>query len=235
MELKSVVCLANSIKQGGNCFAGIELVDDWPAEWVRPIGAGSGHGVSLEERRLTDGNEPRPLDVVRIALSGPAPSGHQGENWTLDSSVTWEKTGTWAYENLDDLVDTPAELWADVESSSVGVMDRAPVESLVPIGESIFLIRPEQAQVRVVRNPFSGQIEVRTWFYYADDHHLVKISDPLYKQWYLREGIGSYELPDAYLTVSLAEPWSARPGDPQYSYIVAAAVIEPNGPPGGNR
>lgn len=234
MELKSVVCLANSVKHGGNCVAGIELVDGWPADWVRPIGTDSGHGVSAQERELVGGGEPLPLDVICVALSGPAPWGHQGENWSLDPSVAWEKTGTWAYDDLDDLADAPAALW-DTESSSVGSRDRVPVESLVSYGESIYLVRAEQPEVRVVRNPYSGGIEVRASFGYADEHHLVKISDPVYKAWYHGEGPGSYELPEAYLTVSLAEPWSARPEGPQYSYIVAAAIIEPNGPPGGNR
>ncbi|WP_134768419.1 hypothetical protein [Nocardioides sp. 1609] len=237
MELTSVVCLANSKKQGGNCFAGIELDDGWPAGWVRPIGRGSGHGVSVRERQLADGREPRPLDVISIALSGPAPWGHQGENWDLDPSVAWEKIGTWAYDDLDALVDPPDALWTDAESSSVGTRDRVPVECLVPAGESIHLIRPGQAELRVARNPYSrtGEIEVRVSFEYAEAHHLIKVSDPIYKDWYLREGIGTYELPETYLTVSLAEPWAHTPGDPQYSYIVAAAIIEPDGLPGASR
>jgi len=231
MEVKTVVCLANSIKHGGNCFAGIELVDGWPESWIRPIGTDSGHGVSREERALADGSEPRPLDMVRIGLSAPAPWGHQGENWTLDPSEAWEKTGTWAYDDLEDLVDTPPALWDGRESSSVGIRDRVPVEALVPGGESIYLIRPERAEIQVARNRFGNHdIEVRVEFDYADERHLVKISDPVYKAWYLAEGIGTYELPDAYLTLSLTEPWSKTAG-PEHAYVVAAAVIEPDGPP----
>lgn len=148
--------------------------------------------------------------------------------------MRWQQTGTWAYDDIDDLADAPAALW-DAESSSVGIRDRVPVESLVSGGESIHLVRAEQPEVRVVRNPYSGGIEVRASFGYADEHHLVKISDPVYKAWYLGKGLGNYELPEAYLTLSLAEPWSARPEGPLYSYIVAAAIIEPDGPPGTYR
>lgn len=234
MESKSIVCLANSIKHGNNCVAGIELVDEVPTNWIRPIGADVGHGVSPGERMLKHDREPRPLDVLRIGVSGPAPWGHQGENWALAPYERWKKTGTWAFEDLDDLVDTPSELWEHVETSTVGIKDRVPEELLAPFGESIYLIRPDEAQVRVVRNSFSGDIEVRAEFGYADEFHLVKISDPLYKDWYVSRGIGDYELHEPYLTLSLTEPWSARPG-PKYAYIVAAAVLEPDGPPGSTQ
>jgi hypothetical protein len=229
---KRIVCLANSTKQGGRCVAGLELGDEDMGLWVRPIGADEGHGLSLTERRCTDGNEPMPLDVVDIAVVAPAPVGHQPENWTLDTSVMWETIGTLDYEKLHGLVEAPPELWPAAQSSTVGIRDRVPGDALKDVANSIYFLQPQELKIIVETNHWSGQREVRARFSYGEREYQVKVSDPVYKREYLHRPEGAHAIPEGYITVSLAEAWVAPNAQEAYAYIVVAAIIEPTGAPG---
>lgn len=225
-HIKTLVCLANSWKHHEMCVAGMELTEKGPGDWVRPVSARSGHGISTAEQTLTDGSAPAVLDVITVALLERSPDGFQTENWRLDATRRWERAGRWAHADAAIAVDQPATLWANDGSSSGGLHDRVGAADLVDVDYSIVLVRVDEPTVVVSTNPW--KTEVRLWFTYRGVQHELKITDPRYHGAYTREGIGRYPLnPETIVTISLAEPW-VRPGDSEaYSYKVVAAIIEP--------
>lgn len=233
--VKTLVCLANSKKHGGTCFAGIELNGSRPGGWIRPISSRPGHEVNLAEQTLPDGAQPSVLDVVKVGVLRAVPTGFQSENWLLDASYHWTVEGSWAFSDVAGLVDTPPTLWTNESSSTVGIHDRVAEEHLERHHRSIGLIRPEGSQVVVAANPWSRELEVRLLFRYNAVQYELKITDQAYHAHYRTRGAGRYSLkPGTLATVSLAEPYRApQPGAEAYSYKVVAAIIEPNGPLGG--
>lgn len=236
-EAKTIVCLANSKKHGGTCFAGIELVDSTTSDWVRPVSSRTGHEVNVVEQTLPDGTQPQVLDVISVGLLRPSPSGCQSENWVLDHTHHWTRVGRWSFADLVWVIDDPPTLWSNESSSTVGINDRVAEKHLTRHKRSLGLIRVDAPHVVVATNPWSRAIEVRLNFVYHAVPHELKITDPTYFAHYLAKGAGHYPLSDrALVTVSLAEPYTApQPGAEAYSYKVVAAIIEPGGPPGGAR
>jgi hypothetical protein len=233
--VKTIVCLANSKKHGGTCFAGLELTDDAIGGWIRPVSARSGHEVNTVEQTLPDGSTPKVLDVITMGLIKSVPAGFQSENWLLDDRHQWKRVGRWSYDDVSVVVSQPATLWSNDSSSSVGINDRVAASQLERHERSIDLVRVERATVVVARNPWSGSTEVRLHFHYRRAQHELKITDPVYYAAYLSKGVGRYRLNARTLvTVSLAEPYTApKPGAEAYSYKVVAAIIEPSGSSGG--
>jgi hypothetical protein len=233
--VKTLVCLANSKKHGGTCFAGIELNGSRPGGWIRPISSRSGHEVNLVEQILPDGSTPSVLDVVKVGVLRAVPTGFQSENWLLDSSFHWTLEGSWTFADVATLVETPPTLWTNESSSTVGIHDRVAEKHLERHNRSIGLIRPERSQVVVAANPWSRELEVRLLFTYHAVQYELKITDPAYYAHYRARGAGRYSISSGTLvTVSLAEPYTApQPGAEAYSYKVVAAIIEPAGLLGG--
>jgi len=226
--IKTLVCLANSRKHNELCVAGVELADDGPGTWIRPVSARSGHGISPAEQTLADGSVPAVLDVITVGLRKYAPSDFQTENWLMDPTHRWERAGRWTHADAAALVDQPSTLWSNDESSSVGIHDRVPAADLATYNSSIVLVDVEEPAVVVSNNPWSGRIEVRLSFKYREVQHELKITDPRYHDAYLGQRPGRYDLnPQTIVTVSLAEPWVAPGGGEAYSYKVVAAIIEP--------
>jgi len=221
-EYKTIVCLANSIKHGGRCVAGIEVSGDRSAGWVRPVSARDGHAVSLSEMRLQDGVVPAALDVIRLAVVGPSPTDLQPENWLLDNAHAWEKVDEWPWDALADLVTELPSLWGTGNSSGKGENDRVLEESADFLGQSIALVWVDQLTLRVLDGGFHEvKREVRARFQFAGQNYDLKVSDPTYKSAYLQEADGTYVVEGCYLTVSLAEPFSDG-----HCYKVVAAIIE---------
>ena len=89
----TVLCLANSKKEGERCIAGIDVRT---GQWVRPISRHSPKGeVSLRERQV-DGQEPQPLDLIQMDLAHEGPTGfdycHAKENRWIEPTP-WTKSG----------------------------------------------------------------------------------------------------------------------------------------------
>lgn len=82
--MKTVVCLANSRKGSGYCFAGYDLDSN---EWIRPVGAGWEGAVLAGQERLNNGLLPALLDIVQVPLAEPSPEPGEPENWRLSRGV----------------------------------------------------------------------------------------------------------------------------------------------------
>ena len=92
VNVKRIVCLANSRKLNGRCVAGKEILEDGNiGRWVRPVSARKSEEVSEYERQYEDGGEPRVLDVIDVPLLSARPKNYQQENWLLDPDRYWER------------------------------------------------------------------------------------------------------------------------------------------------
>jgi hypothetical protein len=86
MITKRILVLANSTKHHPkSCVAGRELLGDGSVEtksggWIRPVSNHDEGALDLVERRLTDTKDPKPLDVVQLALSVSENNPPQPEN-----------------------------------------------------------------------------------------------------------------------------------------------------------
>ena len=219
MTTRRIVCLANSRKPGGTCVAGRELSRASGA-WIRPVSARRGQEVSSFERRCEDGSDPGLLDILDVPLLRHQPEGHQSENWLLDPDHRWVKRGRCLWESLSGLGEIGGGLWEDGFHSTDGTNDRIPEMRAVRQSSSLKLIHVDNLQLEVSRPHLKKQ--VRGHFEFDGSGYGLRVTDPDIERRFT--ALGVYDLPDCYLTVSLAEPWR------QFCYkLVAAVMLRPGG------
>ncbi|MFD4658523.1 hypothetical protein ACFWP2_23160 [Kitasatospora sp. NPDC058444] len=219
--VKKLVCLANSRKLSGRCVAG--MVDGASGEWVRPVSARPNREVSAGERLYKDETEPDILDIVLVPLHRPQPHGFQSENWLLDSGFYWEKVGRVGWSELMRLEQRPSALWINGDSTYNGINDRIPTEEAVALPDSLKLIRVTglTLQVHTPGAMFGDRrLVLRARFSHAGNQYMLRVTDPIYEAEYLAKPEGVYELSEAFLTVSLGEPYEG------HVYKLLAAIIE---------
>ena len=92
METVDLLVLANSRKHGGRCIAGVRLDSLRRRElgWVRLVDQSHAGGIWQSLARLTDGKEPKILDVIRVTVMPPATASFQSENMQI-ANYAWEK------------------------------------------------------------------------------------------------------------------------------------------------
>jgi len=220
VDMRRIVCLANSRKPDGRCLAG-KVTES--GAWLRPVSARSGGSVSEDERRYEDGRDPRLLDVLDVPLICPKPSVRQPENWLLDPDWYWELVDRFAVEDLPKLLDHPNELWTNGHSTVAGRNDRVPEASLRLHSGSLLFVDAQSLMVRVLQ-PGAAQGDakrkVRGAFSYLGVSYDFTITDPIVERAFLAGPDGEFELGDRYLTLSLAEPYNG------FGYKLIAAVLD---------
>ncbi|WP_079031829.1 dual OB domain-containing protein [Streptomyces specialis] len=218
--IKELVCLANSRKHGERCIAGIEVGS---RDWIRPVTIHAGHAISASERRYLSGEEPQVLDVISMRLIDYQPVGFQRENWLLDSSVRWEKTGQIGWGGLSRLEQRPVRLWLNGYSTNAGCNDFLPADRQSTVNDSLKLIRVNGATIRVdTPSPRSedARLVVRAEFKYAGSGYVLRVTDPVCEEKFRKQGVGRHRLGDSFLTISLSEEFMGR------IFKLVAAVIE---------
>lgn len=162
MTTKRILVLANSTKHHPKSYvAGRELLGDGSGEikwggWIRPVSNHDEGALDLVERRLTDTKDPKPLDVVQLALYAPENNPLQLENWLIQPDQAWTKESVLESRVLLALVEQPESLWLDPAQKN----DRASASVLqrLPNFQSLYLIQPEG---------FHFQVRSRVWDGYA--------------------------------------------------------------------
>jgi hypothetical protein len=223
---KKIVCLANSRKPSGRCVAGREVLENGYGGWIRPVSVRPSAEISLEERRYENGKDPQILDVIEIPMIAAVPRLHQNENHMIDAEYCWTKKGALTWVDLSDLVDTPASLWTNGDSTYCGTNDRVNQALASQFTNSLFLIQPEALHVQVQTeggmfgNP---RRRVRADFRYNGTGYNFIVTDPLAEQAFLARDNGVYQLHDAYLCISLTEAYE---GDRSCHKLVAAIISD---------
>ena len=211
--VKKVVCLANSTKFGGLCFAGKEVFDQGYGGWIRPVSARDDEEISTTEQTFSGGGCPELLDVVEIPMLTPKPTGHQQENHLIDGSKKWKKVGRVAPGELSALRDdVPGPLWVDNGNNN----DRVSVADAHNLDNSLLLVKPTNLSIVVQWK--DTKMQVRANFHHNGNSYNMVVTDPVaeekytqmakadYRQDNARTLPREYETPDGvYLCVSLAE------------------------------
>ena len=223
-EVKKIVCLANSRKNSGRCVAGKQvLAGRGYGGWIRPVSAHPAAAICEEEARYENGLLPRVLDIIRVPVKGAAPRLHQSENHAIDAEYYWSTGGRLSWGEVWQLVDRPAPLWSNHDSSFHGCNDRVKEEIAVRLNYSLTLIDPEEV---IVRTATEGEAygkprrRVRAEFTHVGAFHCLAVTDPVVEKSLLARPDGEYKRTDSYLCVSLSEPFTDG-----WCYKLVAAII----------
>ena len=225
LNLKRIVCLANSRRNNGRCVAGKELLPDGrPGPWLRPVSNRDGEEVAEPERQYADGSEPRLLDIVELPVLDAIPSAYQSENRRLDPSRRWAKTGGIGWNDLPEWIDPDAPLWTDGHSSAAGRNDRIPVADAGRHTDSLRLIKVDSLLVSVLERsrPSNMYPVLRGSFRYNGADYSLRITDAEVENGSIDLKYGDYPVGERYLTISRA----AHPFN-DYIYKLIAAIIKP--------
>ncbi|MDA7967598.1 MAG: hypothetical protein MPK31_01490 [Gammaproteobacteria bacterium] len=235
--IKKIVCLANSRKHGGFCFAEKEVLAEGTfGEWIRPVNAQNEDAISSEDMVLADGLCPQLLDVISIPLLEPMPKQHQKENHQIDVSQSWTKQSVLGKQELPKLLDSGFDtLW--LNDPQFAKNDRIRTAKAHNLLGSLLLIQPESLNIIVQwKQPYTGgPPEVVADFRYNQCNYQLCVTDPLAEQKYRKMSMAEKklgkELPRIYpaaadkicLCVSLGEEYHGF-----YYKLVAAIIGDPD-------
>lgn len=224
MQTKRMVCLANSRKNNGHCVAGKELVGAGAGKWIRPVSVRESRELTWAERAYKGMVDPAILDIVEVPLSRPLPEGHQTENFLIEKGVVWQRVGALSHADLVGFADQPERLWANGTSSRAGKNDRMDAAAVQLFYGSLYLLHLPRAAMRVgVPAVTHGRAKRKVYvdFFLGTEEYSLPMTDPHVEKAYLARDNGVYVVEDAYVTVSLSEPFAG------HCYKLAASLIVP--------
>jgi hypothetical protein len=140
---KTILCLANSRRPGGTCFAGKEFVAGKTSAWIRPINAAHNGAISAQDRLYRDRSHAELLDIVTVSLQQPKPHLHHQEDHQIKSDEYWQKAGRATWQDVIKATDVvKGELWVNDDSSWHGQNDKVSAASASKLTGSLYLIEP---------------------------------------------------------------------------------------------
>ncbi len=223
VEVRRILCLANSRKLSGRCVAGREIVNTQPGAWIRPVSNREHQEVSWEERHYEDGSDPRVLDVIAVPLVEARPHLFQQENWLLDTNFYWRKIDRLDWTRLQAFVEPEGPLWVNAQSSFSGTNNRVSLAQAEHLPNSLRLIRVAGARLEVLRPgaQFGNQKKrVEAEFVHEGIQYRLRVTDAVYERRYRAMDEGHYDIGECCLCISLGEPFEG------YAYKLIAALIE---------
>ena len=230
---KKIVCLANSKKHRGKCFAGKEVLEEGYGGWIRPVSCRQGEEIPNREQRFADGSYPRLLDVVSIPMLKPKPMHHQQENHLIDEGQRWGIIRRVDHNVLPELCDDiPGDLWINGNPSYTECNDRVLFADAENLENSLLLIAPTSLKFIVRWKERRRSIcQVRADFHHNENHYNLAVTDLVIEKKYKSMAYSDYhkdgqglprEYPatvdGVYLCISLGEKSYG------YCYKLVAAV-----------
>lgn len=208
------ICLANSLKEGGRCIAGIildkdnhpVLIDGRP-KWIRPV-CNTEHGeIPIHIAIPFD-----LMDIIEVDILEPQPVGYQSENVSFNQN-TIQKIGTFNLVELANLCDHRPAIFGNrgkaVSHESIGDLNH----SLVLIHVNHFNVFTKTQSDR------PGKPQTRISFDYNGANYDLPITDPIFRDHFaLNKNILS-GIPQVYLCVSLGIMWEG------WYYKLVAGII----------
>jgi hypothetical protein len=220
--VKRIACLANSYKPpSGRCVAGREVLANGYGGWIRPVSARPTAEVSFAEYRYEDNATPKLLDIVDIPLLNAEPLHHQTENHVIDTGSRWVKRGELPWDALEQVRDRPATLWVNRDHTNAGHYDCISQAEAATAHDSLVLIKPENFNLEIGKNYWTGRKSYRGKFEYNGAHHNLSVTDPVVRDAFAARQEGDYPLNEVYLCVSLTEPYEH---DDRCHKLVAAII-----------
>lgn len=222
---KTILCLANSRRPGGRCFAGKEFADGATGAWIRPINAANSDAISEEDRKYQNGTLADVLDIVTIPMQGPRPHAHHQEDHQIRPDYYWAKLGRATWQQIVEATDTvAATLWPIEASSFHGLNDKLSGPTAVTQPASLLLIEPTTLDLVVaMESQYNGPARrrVRARFIFNGAQYNFVVTDPWIEEKYFAGRDGTYHVDCSRLCVSLPEIVGGS------STKLVAAVITP--------
>ncbi|GAB4335910.1 MAG: hypothetical protein Kow0089_05880 [Desulfobulbaceae bacterium] len=210
---RRIVILANSIRPGGRCVAGICAET---GEWIRPVPRDTDRAVP----NVTSISRISLLDLVEVPLAGDRPSPpdrYQHENWFVDS-WTWKVVDQWSAKQIKPFIESKGII---LHTASDRV-DTSYFDSLPP--EQWKSLQLVKSKVTFSKDSW----DTRRWRASFKDGSgnllYLKVTDPVISD---KLDQGKNVSQKCLLTVSLAGPWAPDDGSqPERCYKLVAGVIE---------
>lgn len=223
--VKRIVCLANSLKDGGLCIAGREVLQGGFGGWIRPVGTPPHAELTYLAYRYADGSGPALLDLIDVPLLERMPNGHQTENHVIDGSRGWTKIGRCSFSRLSVLVERPATLWSNSSHTASGKLNCIERSEAAAEQTSLLLVDGTGLAVCVMPGR-TGQKSF--WGEFTLGGHLYKlcVTDPAVRDHFGTLPFGRHAFPESgkiFLTISLTEPYE---GDGRCHKLIAAVLSE---------
>lgn len=222
---KTIVCLANSRRPDGRCFAGKEFANGATGTWIRPINAANRDAISEEDRKYQNGTLADVLDIVTVPMQAPRPHAHHREDHQIRADYYWEQIGRATWQQIVQATDTVAgPLWPIETSSHHGLHDKVSEATVVKQPGSLLLISPTRLDLLVaMESQYNGpdRRRVRASFAFNGEQYNFVVTDPWIEEQYFAGKDGTYHVDSSRLCVSLPEIVGG------HSTKLVAAVITP--------
>lgn len=225
--VKRILCLSNSRKPGGTCFAGRALVGDKVGAWIRPVGHRESEAVSTWEQQLSDGSIARQLDIIEVPLMYAKPHACQTENWLIDDSRRWSRVRQATAEELANCIEHPSSIWLNGHSTRHGYHDEMPQAEADRLSNSLALVSVPSVKLRVLapRQDYGDlHRKVQGFFVYKGIKYGMRVTDIEIEEKFLNREDGVYQLGASCITISISEPFRKSNGS-DYRYKLIAAII----------
>jgi hypothetical protein len=179
MFVQTIVCFANSRKNGNRCIAGKTWARAGRGRWVRPVSRSACGALNPALLAYQDGAQPTLMDIVRVPLDGQLPQGHQRENALSSDDYFWTRTGRLRWPDIGEFIDEPAQLWTPNHHSGAMLNNRVPVG--LATGSSLQLIKVPVLQLSLIDAPTPADPYRRVVageFVYHGATYRLSVTDP---------------------------------------------------------
>jgi hypothetical protein len=177
MAYRRVLCLAFSRRDGGNCFAGIDLMT---GKWIRPVISPTSGALSDPQCIATtpsgEYRVPALLDIVDVDFLGPSPKIGQPENWIMGREP-------WRIVARSSVMDASRFLADDPELfRGYGRFVEAAEVQARPPQSSLALVCPQHLVWLVRPNPRSNHKQIIGTFSITGQSYSLPLTDPVYEK-----------------------------------------------------
>lgn len=206
---KTLICLANSVRNQKHCVAGKEWTDAGPGKWIRPIHSEADQEISTADQTYQNGKHPIPGDLFKLTIKRPYPDGNQTENHIIDRSKKWEAAGRASWSEIEACIDADVDtIWTVGDSSNLGENDKILARDRRQIDSSLMLVRPVNFVLHVAKeyNSFDGtnKWRGRVRFSFNGVTYRFVVTDPVMWSRYVdKRQEADYELQDVVLCISM--------------------------------
>lgn len=229
---KTLLILANSIKKGGRCVAGIEITNtdlDNPifAEWIRPIDGTQDEGTLRAMTTYVGGNYLQPLDIVEIEFTTKANDQNHPEDWIIGTTA-WKHLGSYDDSILSSLPQSSVDQWGSEKSVVAG--------SQGATLQLVKLSKVAKVDAGYFYNSYNGRDQFKTTIHMPSGRfgYDCSITDPFFTAAHNftpanipKDSPQSLILPaGTFVVLSLTPPFTPQNSDVAKQYKVVASIFE---------